>query len=348
MLEAALRDRGVAVTSLLDAQSAVTHAEDAVTARIAEVATVVAGSGFDDEQQALDAILPGAEREALESRLRAVDADVERIRRGLAEDAVATLPPDVDVDLEGCAPSSGRRRTPSGWLRSRPTGVPAGAGRRKCGRRHRDGGRALDPRPCRGGSRRPDGDPRRRIGDRQRQGSLARDVRAGQTLRGRRGGRQRATPRDVRRALRARTVRREGGRPHPSDGPRDEGSRPQHRDGPRPSHPLGWGDLLRVALPGARHGRRRDGRGRGVDLGTLFVDEGFGSLDPGTLEAVLGELGKLRAGGRVVGVVSHVDALKQSIAERVEVRRLPNGASTLTVRRRLPNPRFVRHDAVPA
>ncbi|TGJ96051.1 SMC family ATPase, partial [Actinotalea fermentans ATCC 43279 = JCM 9966 = DSM 3133] len=70
----------------------------------------------------------------------------------------------------------------------------------------------------------------------------------------------------------------------------------------------------------------------GVDLGTLFVDEGFGTLDPETLEAVLGELGKLRAGGRVVGVVSHVDALKASIAERVEVRRLANGSSTLTVR----------------
>ncbi|MBC7550863.1 MAG: SMC family ATPase, partial [Cellulomonas sp.] len=70
----------------------------------------------------------------------------------------------------------------------------------------------------------------------------------------------------------------------------------------------------------------------GIELGTLFVDEGFGSLDPETLEAVLVELGKLRAGGRVVGVVSHVEALKQSIAERVEVRRLPDGSSTLTVR----------------
>jgi len=70
----------------------------------------------------------------------------------------------------------------------------------------------------------------------------------------------------------------------------------------------------------------------GIDLGTLFVDEGFGTLDPETLEAVLTELGKLRAGGRVVGVVSHVEALKQSIAERIEVRRLADGSSTLTVR----------------
>ncbi|MCL3860947.1 AAA family ATPase [Actinotalea sp. K2] len=70
----------------------------------------------------------------------------------------------------------------------------------------------------------------------------------------------------------------------------------------------------------------------GIDLGTLFVDEGFGSLDPETLETVLGELGRLRDGGRVVGVVSHVEALKQSIAERIEVRRLEDGSSTLTVR----------------
>ncbi|HEY8719796.1 SbcC/MukB-like Walker B domain-containing protein, partial [Pengzhenrongella sp.] len=69
----------------------------------------------------------------------------------------------------------------------------------------------------------------------------------------------------------------------------------------------------------------------GIELGTLFVDEGFGSLDPETLESVLVELGKLRAGGRVVGVVSHVEAMKQSIAERIEVRRLPDGSSTLTV-----------------
>ncbi|MFI2753966.1 AAA family ATPase [Cellulomonas sp. P22] len=70
----------------------------------------------------------------------------------------------------------------------------------------------------------------------------------------------------------------------------------------------------------------------GIDLGTLFVDEGFGSLDPHTLDAVLAELGRLRAGGRVVGVVSHVEALKASIAERIEVRRLPDGSSTLAVR----------------
>lgn len=69
----------------------------------------------------------------------------------------------------------------------------------------------------------------------------------------------------------------------------------------------------------------------GIELGTLFVDEGFGSLDPHVLENVLAALGRLRAGGRVVGVVSHVEALKQAVADRVEVRPTGAGPSTLTV-----------------
>ncbi len=70
----------------------------------------------------------------------------------------------------------------------------------------------------------------------------------------------------------------------------------------------------------------------GIDLGTLFVDEGFGSLDPETLDVVLAELSRLRDGGRVVGVVSHVETLKSAIAERLEVRRLPDGSSAVSVR----------------
>ena len=69
----------------------------------------------------------------------------------------------------------------------------------------------------------------------------------------------------------------------------------------------------------------------GIDLGTLFVDEGFGSLDPATLDLVMAELGKLRAGGRTVGVVSHVEAMKSAIADRISVRRTPDGSSRITV-----------------
>ncbi|PSL08425.1 exonuclease SbcC [Haloactinopolyspora alba] len=70
----------------------------------------------------------------------------------------------------------------------------------------------------------------------------------------------------------------------------------------------------------------------GLRMGTLFVDEGFGSLDPDTLDSVMGVLARLRSGGRVVGVVSHVEELKTRIPERIEVRRPTRGGpSTLDV-----------------
>ncbi|HEX9031602.1 MAG TPA: AAA family ATPase [Streptosporangiaceae bacterium] len=69
----------------------------------------------------------------------------------------------------------------------------------------------------------------------------------------------------------------------------------------------------------------------GVDLETLFIDEGFGSLDAETLDQVLGVIDELRDRGRAVGIVSHVADLKDRIAERLEVRRLPDGSSTLRV-----------------
>jgi DNA repair protein SbcC/Rad50 len=69
----------------------------------------------------------------------------------------------------------------------------------------------------------------------------------------------------------------------------------------------------------------------GVDLDTLFIDEGFGSLDPDTLDQVLGVIDELRDRGRVVGIVSHVADLKDRIAERLEVRRCPDGSSTVRV-----------------
>ncbi|MBF6081758.1 AAA family ATPase [Nocardia cyriacigeorgica] len=57
----------------------------------------------------------------------------------------------------------------------------------------------------------------------------------------------------------------------------------------------------------------------GIVLDTLFIDEGFGSLDADTLDAVMGVLDDLRAGGRVVGLVSHVDEMRQRIPSRLHV-----------------------------
>ncbi|MEV0686136.1 SMC family ATPase [Nocardia sp. NPDC050378] len=68
----------------------------------------------------------------------------------------------------------------------------------------------------------------------------------------------------------------------------------------------------------------------GLTLDTLFIDEGFGSLDADTLDAVMGVLDELRAGGRVVGVVSHVDEMRQRIPTRLHVLRGRNGSHLKT------------------
>lgn len=69
----------------------------------------------------------------------------------------------------------------------------------------------------------------------------------------------------------------------------------------------------------------------GIDLGTLFIDEGFGSLDSQTLDNVLSQITRLSQHGRLVGVISHVDELKHRIADRIEVRRTGAGTSTVAV-----------------
>ncbi|WFP17715.1 AAA family ATPase [Citricoccus muralis] len=68
----------------------------------------------------------------------------------------------------------------------------------------------------------------------------------------------------------------------------------------------------------------------GITMDTLFVDEGFGSLDAQTLEQVMEVLDGLQASGRTIGLVSHVEAMKHQIAHRVEVS-LTGGGSHLTV-----------------
>ncbi|PQZ92145.1 chromosome segregation protein SMC [Arthrobacter sp. MYb227] len=65
----------------------------------------------------------------------------------------------------------------------------------------------------------------------------------------------------------------------------------------------------------------------GIDIETLFVDEGFGSLDADTLEQVMDALEALRSGGRVIGVVSHVADMKQRIATRLNVHKGRNGST---------------------
>jgi exonuclease SbcC len=70
-------------------------------------------------------------------------------------------------------------------------------------------------------------------------------------------------------------------------------------------------------------------RAGGVRLDTLFIDEGFGSLDAETLEMAMSTLDELRQGGRTVGIISHVAAMKDRIPARVEVHASAQGASII-------------------
>jgi exonuclease SbcC len=57
----------------------------------------------------------------------------------------------------------------------------------------------------------------------------------------------------------------------------------------------------------------------GVRLDALFIDEGFGSLDPDSLQLAMDELERLRDGGRLIGLISHVAALRERIRSGIEV-----------------------------
>lgn len=65
----------------------------------------------------------------------------------------------------------------------------------------------------------------------------------------------------------------------------------------------------------------------GIKLETIFIDEGFGSLDSETLDTAISTLEELQTGGRLVGIISHVDELKQRIPARLEVRKTKSGST---------------------
>ena len=57
----------------------------------------------------------------------------------------------------------------------------------------------------------------------------------------------------------------------------------------------------------------------GVKLDSIFIDEGFGTLDPQTLEVAINALSEIQKGGRLVGIISHVSELRARIPSRIEV-----------------------------
>lgn len=70
---------------------------------------------------------------------------------------------------------------------------------------------------------------------------------------------------------------------------------------------------------------------RGIKVESLFIDEGFGALDSNSLAMAVSVLEQLQATGRRVGVISHVDEMKERIAVKVEVTPAGGGRSTVQV-----------------
>lgn len=72
-------------------------------------------------------------------------------------------------------------------------------------------------------------------------------------------------------------------------------------------------------------------RNGGIRLDTLFIDEGFGTLDSACLEKAIGILTDLSDNDRLVGIISHVAELKERIDKRIVVRKISDGSSCAVV-----------------
>jgi DNA repair protein SbcC/Rad50 len=66
----------------------------------------------------------------------------------------------------------------------------------------------------------------------------------------------------------------------------------------------------------------------GVSLETMFIDEGFGTLDPESLDQAIESLMDIQQSGRLVGIISHVPELKERIDARLEVIATKEGSRT--------------------
>jgi exonuclease SbcC len=91
----------------------------------------------------------------------------------------------------------------------------------------------------------------------------------------------------------------------------------------RPVRTLSGGESFMASLCLALSLSEHLSRGR---IGALFLDEGFGTLDAETLEQVAGVLEALPSQGRLVGIVTHVEALAERMPARLEVSKSPAGS----------------------
>ncbi|MDR1490776.1 MAG: hypothetical protein LBS65_09920 [Desulfovibrio sp.] len=96
----------------------------------------------------------------------------------------------------------------------------------------------------------------------------------------------------------------------------------------RSSRNLSGGESFIVSLALALGLAEMSGERGGVD--SLFLDEGFGSLDEEALDTALDTLAGLKRDGKLIGIISHVPALQERIGVRIEVVPLRGGQSRIS------------------
>ena len=101
-------------------------------------------------------------------------------------------------------------------------------------------------------------------------------------------------------------------------------------DATRPMRSLSGGESFLASLALAV-GLSELASGR-TAIESLFIDEGFGSLDPATLEIAMAALEGLQTNGKTIGVISHVDAMKERISTQIQVHKRDGGRSILEVK----------------
>ena len=332
VLAAALEDRVRTIDVLADATSAVAAAHRTRADRAVELDALLDGSGFADVAEALAAVLDDADRRALARRVAEHDAARAATAAGLADPALAALPEDARPDVAAARAAVAEAEATAGAAARSHELV---ARRAQAAREGADGIGAAVEAWLRA---REDAGPVTRMaalaggaGDNAQALSLATFVLVQRFEDVVAAANERLAEMSSGRYELVRSATREDVRAHKRGLAMKVLDHVTERE--RDPRTLSGGETFYVSLCLALGlADVVTAEAGGVELGTLFVDEGFGSLDPETLDAVLSALGRLRAGGRVVGVVSHVEALKQSVAERIEVRRAPGGGSTLAVR----------------
>ena len=97
-----------------------------------------------------------------------------------------------------------------------------------------------------------------------------------------------------------------------------------------PNSKITLGESFSFTVACTRSLRRYESHAGGVEIEMMFIDEGFGSLDPQATENAVRTLNSLASGDRIIGVISHVPELKERIENHIVLTKGING-STVSV-----------------